>query len=742
MIATKWEHIKDLFEAALNNSEQERHSSLARLQTEDPEVAAELIKLLRSYEEAGDFLVHPCTLAADFLEDLEVEQHRFCPHDVLCGRFRIVHLIGQGGMGEVYKAWDEELEDYVALKTLRLEVSAHELFTSRFRREIQLARKVTHPNVCRIFDSFKHPAGDGYISVLSMELLQGQTLAEYLKDKGRLTVLEAAPIVQQITSGLAAIHAAGIVHRDLKPSNMVMTPRPTVDQPYAHHGSSNLSAKTSNESGENNDPSSTGFQIKITDFGIAGQIRDGLAATAQSEASKFLGTPDYMAPEQLEHGRTSIQSDIYSLGLILYMMVTGVKPFASSNAWTRTVSRVPDPRHMVPGISSSWKHTILCCLEKDPARRPSSVASVMALFNTPPPRKWPTYVAAAIIFVLLTVFGVLMWRPHPINPDAQLAVDIARRAIENPSEEGFNKAFEEYKRAIALDPKWATPWAELAYAYAAASNARYLDGRTALVSARKVALQAIEIDPYLAKAHGALAWTESLDFDEWPRAEDAFRTALRLDPEDGRIHYWFGVHLRKKGRFKEAEYHDQLAIRLTHGNDPNIWDELGFLYWTSAQTLKFNDHMQEQLKTFPNFPLTRFLYARLLKLQGHYEQAAEELSFAEKLKLNPLTVMVERASLEEYKGDTEAARRDIAQIVEASHTKEIDGLLLAGDYVGLGENDAAFNLLEAAFQRKDNTLLSLATSPVIAPLRQDPRYISLLRRLHFTDQIMQQIGFN
>src|SRR5262249_987452 len=146
MIAAKWEHIKDLFEAALDYSEEERHSFLARLQTDDPEIAGELIKLLRSYEEAGDFLVHPCTLASDLLENLETEQYRFSLGDVLCGRFRIVHLIGQGGMGEVYKAWDEELEDYVALKTLRLEISTHELFTSRFRREIQLARKVTHPN--------------------------------------------------------------------------------------------------------------------------------------------------------------------------------------------------------------------------------------------------------------------------------------------------------------------------------------------------------------------------------------------------------------------------------------------------------------------------------------------------------------------------------------------------------------------------------------------------------------------
>jgi Tfp pilus assembly protein PilF len=442
-----------------------------------------------------------------------------------------------------------------------------------------------------------------------------------------------------------------------------------------------------------------------------------------------------MAPELLENARASIQSDIYSLGLILYEMLTGAK-------WKRLYSRTPTPEKKALKVDNQWKHATLCCLEKAPAKRPRSVGAVSILLNTPPPRKWPVYGGAAIILFLLTLLAVWKLRPHHINPDAQLAVDLARRAIENPSQDGFNTAIADYKRALALDPKWAQPWAELAYAYAAASNARYIDGSTASVEARKAALRAIEIDPHLGKAVAALAWTDSLDFDEWPKAEERFRTALRLNPDDGAIHYWFGVHLRKKGRYKEAESHDQLALRLTHGNDPYVWYELSFLYWTSGQILKFHDHMQEELKAFPNSPWTRFLNARLLKLEGQYTKAEEELTFSQQLGFNSLTVLVERASLEEYKGDVSAARRDIAQLEQASQTTEIDGVLLAGDYAGLHDNNAAFKTLENAFLRKDNTLLSLATSPVLEPLHQDPRYIALLRRLHFTDQIMQQIGFN
>ena len=167
-----------------------------------------------------------------------------------------------------------------------------------------------------------------------------------------------------------------------------------------------------------------------------------------------------------------------------------------------------------------------------------------------------------------------------------------------------------------------------------------------------------------------------------------------------------------------------------------------FLYWTSGQLAKFHDQMQEELKAFPNSPMTRFLNARLLKLEGQYAKAEEELTFSQQLGFNRVTVLVERASLEEYKGDFDAARRDIALLEQASQRAEIDGVLLAGDYIGLHDNDAAFRVLESALEKKDNTMLSLATSPVLEPLHQDPRYLALLRRLHFTDQIMQQIGFN
>ncbi|HEY1938494.1 MAG TPA: protein kinase [Candidatus Angelobacter sp.] len=739
MIAEQWEQIKELFEGALDCSPAERPSFLSRLAQRDPAIASQVAELVASFEQAGDFLLQPCCVSSDFLEDLEleVEQQRFSPDDVLCGRFRIVNLIGRGGMGEVYKAWDEELEDHIALKTLRLEISTHELFTSRFRRELQLARKVTHPNVCRIFDSFKHPVGDGtYISVLSMELLQGQTLADYLKAKGRLTAVEALPIAQQIIAGLSAIHAAGIVHRDLKPANLILVPENGAAKNNPAQSSTNnevVDHLTQGAKAKAAESRATSFLIKITDFGIAGRQPDGLSQAAQTEVSKLLGTPDYMAPEQLEHTRANIQSDIYSLGLVLYEMVTGVKPFANASAWKRTTAEAPSARKLAGDLPENWNHVIECSLQRKPAKRPGSTSEMLRLFDARVPRKWPWKSASVTGAILITALTLFVARPHHVNPQAQIAVDSARVAMDNQSKDTYDHAIQEYRSAIELDPNWAEPWAELAYAYAAAGNARYIDGEMALREARRAAGVALQIDSRLAKAHAALGWTQSLDFDDWPKAESAFLTALRLSPEDGQIHYWFGVHLRKKGRFNDAEQQDELALRLTHQRDPSVWCELAFLYWTSGNIIKLHQHLQEQLKAFPNYSLTRFLYARLLKLEGNYEEAEKQLEFAEQLDLNPFTALVERASLAVYKGDTVAARRYIDQLVEASHTNEVDGLLLAGVYAKLGENDTAFAVLETAYKKKDNTLLSLATSPVLEPLRKDPRFTSLLQRLHFID---------
>ncbi len=283
----------------------------------------------------------------------------FSSDDVLAGRYRIVRFLAKGGMGEVYEAEDLELRQRVALKTISAHV-ADEVATDRFKREIALARAVTHPNVCRIFDLGQHlledPARPGAkVTFLTMELLTGETLSARLKRRSRLQPAEAFPILRQMAAALDAAHQARIVHRDFKSENVLLV------------------------------PAEEGLRAVVTDFGVARGAGTADQFASQVTGAGIVGTPAYMAPEQVEGGPVTAAADIYALGVVLYEMVTGRLPFESENPLTTAVKRLrepPTPPHVhVPDLPPAWERTILRCLERRPERRfanPGEVATALA----------------------------------------------------------------------------------------------------------------------------------------------------------------------------------------------------------------------------------------------------------------------------------------------------------------------------------------------------------------------------
>ena len=297
-------------------------------------------------------------LSAKWLSAPLPEQHVFDVGETLAGRFEIVRFIGRGGMGEVYEANDLELGDHVAIKTVLPEFTADPTGLRRFKREIQLARKVTHPNVCRIFDVAHHERDGRKYTFLSMELLEGETLSEHLKTKGRLTTDEALPLVRQMAAGLDALHQAGIVHRDFKPGNVMLV------------------------SGNNGEA-----RVVVTDFGLARQaIAGDDNRSAVTLVGEVLGTPEYMAPEQLAGEPVGCWTDVYSLGVIVYEAVTGQRPFRADtplqHAFQKNHRPPTDPRIYVEELSGQWCETILQCLDRDPANRPPLLLVAKA-FGTP-----------------------------------------------------------------------------------------------------------------------------------------------------------------------------------------------------------------------------------------------------------------------------------------------------------------------------------------------------------------------
>lgn len=351
----RWEDIKSLFEGALELDPLKRPSYLQN-NADDPSVRAEVERLLAEYEEDKDFLSKPLLDAGAEKQ----EHHDLLPGKTIAGRFRIVRFIAVGGMGEVYEAEDLELRERVAIKTVPTRLLKPKAL-SDLRREVQLARKVTHPNVCRIFDLFREPGGSEQQQTLfvSMELLHGRTLAKGLDEGGALDVRTAAPLIRQLASGLIAAHEVGVIHGDLKPGNVFL-----------------VDARRPNER----------VRVVITDFGLAIPSLDFAPSSLATLSNlgndgSIRGTLAYMAPEQLEGRRATVASDVYAFGVVIYEMMTGSRPFLDDKPpllINAILNRRPaTPSSLRSTISKHFDKIILKALEKDPLSRYRSADEVL-----------------------------------------------------------------------------------------------------------------------------------------------------------------------------------------------------------------------------------------------------------------------------------------------------------------------------------------------------------------------------
>ncbi|HKD16869.1 MAG TPA: tetratricopeptide repeat protein [Thermoanaerobaculia bacterium] len=339
---------------------------------------------------------------------------RLADGTLLADRFRIVRFIARGGMGEVYEAEDRVLGVPVALKTIRPDTAVDERSMERFLREVHLSRSVTHPNVCRIFDVFHHED----VTFLTMELLAGETLADRLARTGKMTPAEALPLVEPMAAALGAAHDAGVIHRDFKSGNVMLVP---------------------------DDRRPGGVRVVVTDFGLARRSGGGGASAAPlTKTEAVLGTPDYMAPEQIEGKDLTPAADIYALGIVLYEMVTGVPPFQGDTPLSVALKKLkepaPSPRRDAPNLPASWERTILRCLERQPSERFGSTEEIVralrgeSVSRGPAERRRHRTLAVAIAAVVLAAAAAAYLAsrsrsaPRASAPTAS-AARRARRAI-------------------------------------------------------------------------------------------------------------------------------------------------------------------------------------------------------------------------------------------------------------------------------------------------------------------------
>ncbi len=262
------------------------------------------------------------------------------------GRYRIVDRIARGGMSTVYSAVDERLDRLVAVKVMSATLSADPAFTDRFAREARAAARLTHLNAVSVYDQGQDYASDGHHVFLVMELVEGRTLRDLIRERSRLTTAEAVSIMEPVLSALAAAHRAGLVHHDVKPENILLSDEGVV---------------------------------KVADFGLARAVETDAAAT---RTGLIMGTVAYCAPEQISRGRSDPRSDVYSAGVMLFELLTGKPPYegdsAMNVAYQHVHNRVPAPSSKVRSVPSEIDEIVVEATDSDPEGRPADAGEMLA----------------------------------------------------------------------------------------------------------------------------------------------------------------------------------------------------------------------------------------------------------------------------------------------------------------------------------------------------------------------------
>jgi len=318
---------------------------------------------------------------------------------VLGGRFQIMDILGVGGMGAVYKAYDQDIDRTVALKCIRPELASQPEVIHRFLQELLLTRQVAHKNVIRIFDVRE----SGGLKFITMEYVEGRDLGGLLVDKGKLPPAQALDIIQQACSGLAAAHAEGVIHRDLKPSNIMIDRQD---------------------------------RVVVMDFGVARtETGDG-----KTQTGAVIGTLQYMSPEQGKGEKIDARSDVFTIGLILYQMITGQLPYQAETPLASLLKRTQEAAAPVTSVDATIPRSVSAivarCLERDPKQRYQSMDQLIADIDSVQGRRplsvFPVgaaahgklwmWIAIASIAVAITAGVTLGWfRFSGTQPTASIA---------------------------------------------------------------------------------------------------------------------------------------------------------------------------------------------------------------------------------------------------------------------------------------------------------------------------------
>jgi tetratricopeptide (TPR) repeat protein len=668
-----WQRLKVLFEAALELPPERRAGFVQELGGADTLLREDLKALLKAHEEQSDWMDQPLV---GRLDPDEAKDSLLAPGRVLLGRFEVVRHLGSGGMGDVYEAIDRDLgpgHGRIALKTVRRAIAENSAALARFKEEVVLARRVSGPHVCRIHELFVpvDTEAAGCCAFLTMEYLEGTTLADRLASLaettgGALTLKDASAIAVQLCEALESIHQAGVIHRDLKPRNIML-------------------CRSTGQSGLDSAGKDGAEKVVVTDFGLA-RVRARESANAETGLTRpgaVMGTPEYMAPEQLEGREASAATDIYALGLVLYEMVTGRQAFAASTPLGAAMRRAQRPtlasslRREVP---AAWDDVIRCCLEYEPERRFQSAREVMEELRKRRLVVWRfeqgqriavtprgTMVAGALLVLLLAGTGWRWYRNSRYKPPPELALRWYERGRAALRQGSYLEATHALEQAIQVDSNFAMAHAGLAEALGELDFAQSAQREMLLASAPEQVRDLPELDRRYIEA---VRRTLVRDYSAAAQNYEEILNALPEEPAERReaAYVDLGRAYERAGKVAETLAKYEQAARMTP-DDPAPFLRMGIL----------KSRTRDMVGAEADFETAEKIYAASSNREGEAEvayqrgYAANEAAESEKAK----TYLNESLKLAKEIGSVQLEARSLSQLSSLAYNDSHDDEAIA-----------------------------------------------------------------
>ncbi|HEY0140691.1 MAG TPA: protein kinase [Thermoanaerobaculia bacterium] len=626
------------------------------------------------------------------------------------GHYRIVSPLGAGGMGEVYLATDTRLNRSVAIKLLPASTNADAEAQQRMLREARMVATIDHPNVCTIYEI----GTDGERPYIAMQYIQGETLSDRMR-RGALSLAEVVDLAGQITAALAEAHARGVVHRDIKPGNIMI--------------------------------SSSGI-VKVLDFGLAKSfLHDQNDATEVviSTPGLIVGTTPYMSPEQLRAEPLDGRSDIFSLGVVLYEIAAGRRPFDRSTAGAMISAILSDdPAPLEPSELSPLEPLILRALAKRPDRRfPNAAAMHDAVLaagkkrrRAAPRRTAATQEAKTQVLSAVkppssstrkrTTKVQSQIRSHVPDPEAETLYLRGRAQWNKRHPEAVRQAIALFHEAVELDPLHAGAYSGLADAYMLLGFLQVIPPNDVLPKAKASARRAIELAPQLAEPHASLGYIAGMFDWDWTTAQRELHEAMRLNPQYPWAPHWYGIVAASKS-LDEALQHVTRARDLDPLS-PIIHTAIGIVHHFRrdypAALRTYRQILDSEVAFAPAHYYIGLTYEQL----GKYDEAIANFRRSTEIAGRGWLFLGALGHCYGSSGQHDLARELLYELEEQQRERYISAFNIMLVHLGLADTEAALQWLERALEERSSALWHAPVEPRLDRLRDDPRYRDLVTR--------------